>query len=85
MARRLMGAAGIAHGSVDNLARQIRDWKKGAHFPRDWASAYADEEHQRVPVSGLGMRPRQLDRLFTPPPFVPLAPVARDRWLQTAT
>ncbi|WP_116022543.1 hypothetical protein [Thermomonospora umbrina] len=24
-----------------NLARQIFDWEKGLHFPRDWAAAYA--------------------------------------------
>jgi hypothetical protein len=41
MGRRLLLAAGIEQGSVTNLARQIRDWEKGAHFPRDWAATYA--------------------------------------------
>ncbi|MDL4775868.1 hypothetical protein [Actinomadura xylanilytica] len=41
MARQLLRAAGHEHGSVDNLARQIRDWERGLHFPRDWADAYA--------------------------------------------
>uniref|UniRef100_UPI0037C80C85 hypothetical protein n=1 Tax=Lysinibacillus fusiformis TaxID=28031 RepID=UPI0037C80C85 len=41
MARQLIRAAGHSHGSVDSLARQIRDWEKGKHFPRDWTTAYA--------------------------------------------
>ncbi len=41
MARQLMAAASIEHGSVANLARQILGWEKGEHFPRDWAPAYA--------------------------------------------
>jgi hypothetical protein len=41
MARRLLHAAGYQHGSVDSLARQVRGWEAGEHFPRDWASAYA--------------------------------------------
>ncbi|MEU4533848.1 hypothetical protein AB0G15_03170 [Streptosporangium sp. NPDC023825] len=41
MARQLIRAAGHNHGSVDSLTRQIRDWEKGKHFPRDWTTAYA--------------------------------------------
>lgn len=41
MARQLIRAAGYGHGSVDSLARQIRDWEKGKHFPRDWTAAYS--------------------------------------------
>ncbi|MGC5014814.1 hypothetical protein ACLQ2R_28955 [Streptosporangium sp. DT93] len=41
MARQLIRAAGYDHGSVDSLARQIRDWERGKHFPRDWTTAYA--------------------------------------------
>ncbi|MEV6984253.1 hypothetical protein AB0M95_23780 [Sphaerisporangium sp. NPDC051017] len=41
MARRLLRAAGYEHGSVDSIARQIRNWEGGRHFPRDWATAYA--------------------------------------------
>jgi transcriptional regulator with XRE-family HTH domain len=41
MARRLLQAAGYTHGSLDSLIRQIRDWEKGRHFPRDWIRAYA--------------------------------------------
>ncbi|WP_433329674.1 helix-turn-helix domain-containing protein [Spirillospora sp. CA-294931] len=41
MARELMNAAGVRHGSVVNLARQVLDWEKGKHFPRDWAESYA--------------------------------------------
>ncbi|RMI44864.1 hypothetical protein EBO15_11300 [Actinomadura harenae] len=41
MARQLQAAAGHQHGAIDSLARQIREWEKGRHFPRDWASAYA--------------------------------------------
>ncbi|MFI0454279.1 hypothetical protein [Actinomadura sp. 6N118] len=41
MARQLMRAAGLKQGKVANLARQILDWEKGLHFPRDWADAYA--------------------------------------------
>ncbi|WP_344592753.1 hypothetical protein [Actinomadura vinacea] len=40
MARRLMEARGYEHGDVRNRARQILDWEKGDHFPRDWADAY---------------------------------------------
>jgi len=41
MARRLLQAAGYTHGSLDSLVRQIRDWEKGKHFPRDWVRAYS--------------------------------------------
>ncbi|MEU6038127.1 hypothetical protein ABZ801_22210 [Actinomadura sp. NPDC047616] len=41
MARQLMRAADLSYGNVVNLARQIYDWEKGKHFPRDWARAYA--------------------------------------------
>jgi tetratricopeptide (TPR) repeat protein len=41
MARRLLRATGHQYGSVDSLARQIRGWEAGEHFPRDWATAYA--------------------------------------------
>jgi hypothetical protein len=41
MARRLHDAAGHEHAPVDSLARQIRGWEKGKHFPRDWAAAFA--------------------------------------------
>ncbi|GAA4072997.1 helix-turn-helix transcriptional regulator [Actinomadura miaoliensis] len=41
MARQLMRGAGLSYGNVVNLARQIYDWEKGKHFPRDWARAYA--------------------------------------------
>jgi tetratricopeptide (TPR) repeat protein len=41
MARHLLRAAGHDHGSIDSLARQIRGWESGEHFPRDWATAYA--------------------------------------------
>ncbi|GAA4141407.1 helix-turn-helix transcriptional regulator [Actinomadura keratinilytica] len=41
MARQLMRAAGLSYGNVVNLARQIYDWEKGKHFPRDWSRAYA--------------------------------------------
>lgn len=41
MARQLLRADGLEQGSVANLARQIYDWERGAHFPRDWAETYA--------------------------------------------
>jgi transcriptional regulator with XRE-family HTH domain len=41
MGRRLRRAIGAEHTPVDSLTRQIRDWEKGKHFPRDWAAAYA--------------------------------------------
>ncbi|GLZ08969.1 hypothetical protein Acsp03_64350 [Actinomadura sp. NBRC 104412] len=43
MARRLLGSLNIepTQAKVKNLARQILDWKKGKHFPRDWAEAYS--------------------------------------------
>ncbi|MFF5263496.1 hypothetical protein ACFY4C_31595 [Actinomadura viridis] len=41
MACELMKAAGVAHASVDNITRQMLDWEKGLHFPRDWTDAYA--------------------------------------------
>jgi hypothetical protein len=41
MARQLMRAADLSYGNVVNLARQIYDWEKGKHFPRDWSRAYA--------------------------------------------
>jgi tetratricopeptide (TPR) repeat protein len=41
MARQLLRAAGYQHGSVDSLARQIRDWEAGKHRPRTWQRAYA--------------------------------------------
>jgi tetratricopeptide (TPR) repeat protein len=41
MARQLHKAAGNEHAPVDSLARQIRGWESGKHFPRDWAAAYA--------------------------------------------
>ncbi|HEX2316643.1 MAG TPA: helix-turn-helix transcriptional regulator, partial [Thermomonospora sp.] len=41
MARRLLRAAGLNQGNIDNLARQIRRWEDGTFFPRDWADAYA--------------------------------------------
>lgn len=41
MARQLMRTAGTEHGDIKNLARQIRDWEKGLHRPRDWWEHYA--------------------------------------------
>lgn len=41
MARRLLRAAGHSQQAIKDLARQILDWEKGRHFPRDWASHYA--------------------------------------------
>lgn len=41
MARRLLRADGLERGNVTHLARQIYDWEKGLHFPRNWAHAYA--------------------------------------------
>ncbi|WP_051713357.1 hypothetical protein [Spirillospora albida] len=42
LARHLFTAAGQspAAGQVASLARQIRRYEAGAHFPRDWAAAY---------------------------------------------
>ncbi|MEV4258808.1 hypothetical protein AB0J52_37085 [Spirillospora sp. NPDC049652] len=42
MARRLFLAAKIPSGNVDSLARQIRGYEAGEHFPRDWTEHYAD-------------------------------------------
>jgi tetratricopeptide (TPR) repeat protein len=41
MARQLLRADGLERGNAANLARQIYDWERGLHFPRDWAHAYA--------------------------------------------
>jgi hypothetical protein len=43
MGRRLMDAVGIdpAPSRLKSLGRQMLDWEKGRHFPRDWADAYA--------------------------------------------
>lgn len=43
MARALYKAAGLRPNrtQVESLARQIRGYEQGVHFPRDWASAYA--------------------------------------------
>jgi hypothetical protein len=41
MARQLFKAAGIPVGNVSSLARQVSWHEDGAHFPRDWAGAYA--------------------------------------------
>ncbi len=44
MARRLLRARFPAvdmPDSVDSVARQIRGWEAGAHFPRDWVTGYA--------------------------------------------
>ncbi|MFA1551333.1 hypothetical protein [Actinomadura chokoriensis] len=41
MARRLLEADGLEQGNVINLARQIYDWERGKHFPRNWADTYA--------------------------------------------
>jgi hypothetical protein len=41
MARQLLRADGLEQGNAANLARQIYDWERGLHFPRDWAHAYA--------------------------------------------
>ncbi|TMQ97505.1 hypothetical protein ETD83_19995 [Actinomadura soli] len=41
MARQLMRADGLRQGEVESVARQIYDWEKGLHIPRDWAPAYA--------------------------------------------
>ncbi|MFG2002280.1 hypothetical protein ACGFNU_24320 [Spirillospora sp. NPDC048911] len=43
MARRLLAAIGISGPDpkqIKSIARQILDWEKGKHFPRDWADAY---------------------------------------------
>lgn len=43
MGRHLMNAVGIAPtpDRLKSLGRQMLDWEKGRHFPRDWADAYA--------------------------------------------
>ncbi|TDC43371.1 XRE family transcriptional regulator [Actinomadura sp. KC345] len=43
MARALYKAADLRPNrtQVESLARQIRGYERGEHFPRDWASAYA--------------------------------------------
>ncbi|MFF5261887.1 XRE family transcriptional regulator [Actinomadura viridis] len=44
LARRLLANVGITDPGPDkirNMARQIRGWEKGDHFPRDWAPTYA--------------------------------------------
>ncbi|MER7212993.1 hypothetical protein [Streptosporangium sp. NPDC000239] len=41
MARRLITKAGHDPSTVNSLARSIRDWEKGKHYPRDWAAVYA--------------------------------------------
>ncbi|MFD0884713.1 hypothetical protein ACFQ08_09140 [Streptosporangium algeriense] len=41
MARRLLTEAGQDASMVASLARSIRDWEKGKHYPRDWAAVYA--------------------------------------------
>ncbi|MEV5574764.1 helix-turn-helix transcriptional regulator [Spirillospora sp. NPDC052269] len=41
MARRLFLTAKIPNGNVDSLARQIRGYESGEHFPRDWTEHYA--------------------------------------------
>lgn len=41
MARHLLNEAGCDASMVASLARSIRDWEKGKHYPRDWAAVYA--------------------------------------------
>ncbi|MFF0579068.1 hypothetical protein [Streptosporangium saharense] len=41
MARHLLKEAGCDASMVASLARSIRDWEKGKHYPRDWAAVYA--------------------------------------------
>jgi len=41
MARQLKKAIGLHGPGTDSLSRQIYDWERGKHFPRDWTSAYA--------------------------------------------
>ncbi|MFG2003935.1 hypothetical protein ACGFNU_32740 [Spirillospora sp. NPDC048911] len=41
LARQLMKVADLQQGTVENLARQVRDHENGRHFPREWAPAYA--------------------------------------------
>ncbi|WP_067491461.1 transcriptional regulator [Actinomadura hibisca] len=43
MARELLRAIGAQpeRRRVASLVRQILDWERGQHFPRDWAAAYA--------------------------------------------
>ncbi|MGI5165194.1 hypothetical protein ACQEU3_12625 [Spirillospora sp. CA-253888] len=43
MARELLRAIGAQpeRRRVASLVRQILDWERGQHFPRDWATAYA--------------------------------------------
>ncbi len=43
MARRLLAAAGydVTPSAVASLARQVRGWERGDHFPRDWTAHYA--------------------------------------------
>lgn len=41
MARQLKYAIGSDATPLESLTRQVRDWEKGRHFPRDWATAYA--------------------------------------------
>ncbi|GAB3279988.1 hypothetical protein GCM10027589_06790 [Actinocorallia lasiicapitis] len=40
-ARRLQRASGHPGGPTESLVRQIRDWERGKHFPRDWTADYA--------------------------------------------
>lgn len=42
MARRLLAAVGNEYMPVKSMVYQVRRWESGAHFPRDWAAAYAD-------------------------------------------
>jgi tetratricopeptide (TPR) repeat protein len=43
MARRLLAAAGYdeTRDAVASLVRQMREWERGRHFPRDWTTRYA--------------------------------------------
>jgi transcriptional regulator with XRE-family HTH domain len=41
MARRMYRAAGISGSSIESLVRQVPQWERGLHYPRDWSSTYA--------------------------------------------
>lgn len=51
MARRLFRTARIPGGNIDSLARQIRGYEAGEHFPRDWTEHYAGALD--IPVADL--------------------------------
>jgi hypothetical protein len=66
MARQLLASVGIAHPKPDqvkNMARQILEWEKGNHFPRDWADAYTSTFD--VPRDELFGRPSVLEPVGT--------------------